>query len=111
ELYRRSGQIHRALMLNSQLSDQSEKFRQRLAIYLQMQRFEQVVAMETALRRTGLMENEDLRYAMAYALFNTGEFEAAETYLGTLNRPDLFRKAAELRRAIVDCAGDRWKCM
>jgi len=111
ELYRRSGQIQRALMLNGQLSDQEKKLRQRLAIYLQMQRFEQVVAMETALRRVGLLEDEDLRYAMAYALFNTGDFVNAETYLATLSRPDLFRKAAELRRVIQDCTGDSWKCM
>lgn len=111
ELYRRSGQTFRALMLNSQLSDQAQKLRQRLAIYLQLQNFEQAAAMENALLRVGLLEDEDLRYAMAYALFNTGDFEAAENYLATLNRPDLFRKAAELRRAIGDCAEDTWKCM
>jgi len=111
ELYRRSGQTFRALMLNSQLSDQAQKLRQRLAIYLQLQNFEQAAAMENALLRVGLLEDEDLRYAIAYALFNTGDFEAAENYLATLNRPDLFRKAAELRRAIGDCAEDTWKCM
>ena len=111
ELYRRSGQTYRALMLNSQLSDQEQKLRQRLAIYLQLQNFEQAAAMETALLRVGLLEDEDLRYAMAYAFFNTGDFETAENYLATLNRPDLFRKAAELRRAIGDCAEDTWKCM
>jgi tetratricopeptide (TPR) repeat protein len=111
ELYRRAGQTYRALMLNSQLSDQEQKLRQRLAIYLQLQNFEQAVAMEKALLRVGLLEDEDLRYAMAYSLFNIGDFEAAENYLSTLNRADLFRKAAELRRAIQDCKGDSWKCM
>ena len=111
ELYRRSGQAYRALMLNGQLSDQAKKFRQRLALYLQMENYEQAAAMETALLRVGLLEEEDLRYAIAYAFFNIGDFASAEKYLVTLNRPDLFRKAAELRRAIQDCTGDRWKCM
>jgi tetratricopeptide (TPR) repeat protein len=111
ELYRRAGQTHRALTINSGLSDQPEKFRQRLALYLELQNFEQAAAMEIPLRRVGLLEDEDLRYAIAYSLFKTGDFAAAEEHLAALNRPDLFRKAAELRRAIHDCAGDSWKCL
>ena len=111
ELYRRAGQTHRALGINSRLSDQPEKFRQRLALYLELQNYEQAAAMEVPLRRVGLLEDEDLRYAIAYAQFKTGDFDAAEAHLATLNRPDLFRKAAELRRAIQDCVEDSWKCL
>ncbi|MGD2127661.1 MAG: hypothetical protein PVJ33_02285 [Lysobacterales bacterium] len=111
ELYRRAGQINRALSINSRLSDQPEKFRQRLALYLELQNYEQAAAMETPLRRVGLLEDEDLQYAIAYAQFKIGEFGAAERHLSTLTRPDLFRKAAELRRAIQDCQEDSWKCL
>jgi len=111
ELYRRAGQIHRALAINGRLSDQPEKFRQRLALYLELHNYEQAAAMEVPLRRVGLLENEDLRYAIAYSLFKTGAFGAAEEHLSALNRPDLFRKAAELRRAIQDCVEDSWKCL
>jgi Tfp pilus assembly protein PilF len=111
ELYRRSGQYYRALSLNSQLSDQPEKFRQRLALYLQMGSYEQAAAMETPLRRVGLLQEEDLRYAVAYAHFKIGDFSAAEAQLAQLTRPDLFRKAAELRRSINECNTDRWKCL
>jgi tetratricopeptide (TPR) repeat protein len=111
ELYRRAGQTYRALTLNSQLTDQTEKYRQRLALYLQLGSFEQAAAMEIPLRRIGMLADEDLRYAIAYALFKTGEFDAAEEHLSALNRPDLFRKAAELRRAIQDCNEDAWKCL
>lgn len=111
ELYRRSGQVYRALMLNSQVNDQPEKFRQRLALYLQTENFEQAAAMETPLRMVGLLDDEDLRYAIAYALFKTGDFDAAGRHLSQLSRPDLFRKAAELRRAIQDCAAERWRCL
>ena len=64
-MYRRAGQTHRALTINSGLSDQPEKFRQRLALYLELQNFEQAAAMEIPLRRVGLLEDEDLRYAIA----------------------------------------------
>jgi tetratricopeptide (TPR) repeat protein len=111
ELYRRAGQTHRALTINSGLSDQPEKFRQRLALYLELHNYEQAAAMEVPLRRVGLLEDEDLRYAVAYSLFKTGDFAAAERHLAALNRPDLFRKAAELRRAIQDCTEDSWKCL
>jgi tetratricopeptide (TPR) repeat protein len=111
ELYRRAGQTNRALTINSRLSDQPEKFRQRLALYLELHNYEQAAAMELPLRRVGLLEDEDLRYAVAYAQFKTGEFDAAEQNLAALNRPDLFRKAAELRRAIQDCVEDSWKCL
>ena len=111
ELYRRSGQTFRALTLNSQLIDQPEKYRQRLAIYLQLGNFEQAAAMEIPLRRVGMMEDEDLRYAIAYSLFKIGEFDEAELHLAQLTRPDLFRKAAELRSAIQDCLEDSWKCL
>jgi tetratricopeptide (TPR) repeat protein len=111
ELYRRAGQTYRALTLNSQLADQPEKLRQRLALYLELENFEQAAALETPLRRVGLIEDQDLRYAIAYALFKTGEFDAAEEHLAALTRPDLFRKAAELRRAIQECRGEGWKCL
>jgi tetratricopeptide (TPR) repeat protein len=111
ELYRRSGQTFRALNLNGQLSDQKEKMRQRLALFLELGRYEQAAAMDIPLRRVGLMTEEDLRYAIAYSYFKTGDFDSAEEHLAQLNRPDLFRKAAELRRAIQDCAGESWKCL
>ena len=111
ELYRRSGQTFRAMNLNSQIANQEEKLRQRLALYLEMGSYEQAAAMEIPLRRVGLLAEEDLRYAVAYSLFKTGDFSAAEQHLAQLNRPDLFRKAAELRRAIQDCAEDSWKCL
>jgi thioredoxin-like negative regulator of GroEL len=110
-LYRRAGRPYRALMLNGQITDQQVKFRQRLALLLELQRFEQAAAMEGDLLRTGLMDEEDIRYALAYAIFKSGDFDKAESHLQTLTRPDLFRKAAELRRAIQDCSEDQWKCL
>jgi len=110
ELYRRAGQVYRALTLNSQITDQKAKLKQRLALYIQLLRYEQAAGMENDLERLGLLNNEDIRYALAYALFKVGEFDAAEAHLSLLSRSDLFRKAIEVRRAMQDCADDPWKC-
>jgi len=111
ELYRRAGRPYRALMLNSQIQDQQTKFRQRLALLLELKRYEQAASMHGDLKRVGLLGDEDVLYALAYAVFKVGDFDAVEGYLQKLTRPDLFRKAAELRRAMQDCAEDVWKCL
>jgi tetratricopeptide (TPR) repeat protein len=111
ELYRRSGQIYRALAINSGLNDQPEKLRQRMALLLEMQSYEQAAAMEKDMYRVGLLDDEDLAYAVAYAQFKSGAFERSEALLATLTRPELVRKAVELRRAMQDCQKSTWKCL
>jgi tetratricopeptide (TPR) repeat protein len=110
ELYRRAGWMVQALTLNAQVIDQKQKLKQRLAIFVEMQRFEQAAGMEQDLQRVGLLEDEDLRYALAYALFKSGDFDRAEGHLQQLDRADLFRRAAELRRAMEQCADSPWLC-
>lgn len=111
ELYRRAGRLQRALMLNGQIKDQPTKFRQRLALLLELKRYEQAASMDQDLRRVDLLEDQDILYALAYAVFMVGEFELAEARLQAITRPDLFRKAAELRSAMQDCAEESWKCL
>ena len=111
ELYRRAGQNYRALTLNGQLNDQATKLKQRLALLLKLKQFDEAAAMHDALVRNNLLGNEDIRYALAYALFKTGEFDRAEQHLSLLTRSDLFRKATELRKAINDCGDQAWQCI
>jgi tetratricopeptide (TPR) repeat protein len=110
ELMRRAGQGVRALALNSRISDQEKKLKQRVGLLLELRRYEQVAGMEDALFRVGLLADEDVRYALAYSRFRGGDFEAAEIHLAALKRPELFRKATELRRLMQDCADSRWSC-
>ena len=111
ELYRRSGQVYRALAINGSLNDQPEKLRQRLALLLEMQSYEQAAAMDDAMYRVGLLKDQDLAYAMAYAKFKTGEYKRSEDLLSTLTRPELVHKAVDLRRAMQDCQHVSWKCL
>lgn len=110
EVFRRAGKLHRALMLNARITDQAVKLKQRLAILLEMDEHDKVVAMVPAMQRAGVIEAEDVAYALAFAYFKLGEFDQSEAYLSRLTRPDLFNKSIELRRAMDDCAQERWKC-
>ncbi|HBR98105.1 MAG TPA: hypothetical protein DD979_12115 [Gammaproteobacteria bacterium] len=111
ELYRRANNIERALYLNARVSDQAEKLKQRLAIFLEGLHYEQIVAMHDELLRVKLMDDENIRYALAYSHYKTGDFEEAETLLQTLTNPSLFRKSAELRKSMASCNDLRWLCL
>lgn len=100
ELYRRSGDLHRALYLNAGLTDQKAKARQRLGLLLEDERYEEAVSLESRLERLTLFEDEDVRYALAFAHFRSGHYDRAEEHLKTLTRPELFKASAELRKAI-----------
>ncbi len=110
ELQRRAGRLHRALMLNASITDQAKKFKQRLAIFIAMERWDMAASMGDALGRHGLLDDDETRYALAYSLFKAGELESAEQQLAGLGKGELFRKATELRKAIQNCRDARWKC-
>ncbi|MDA3946693.1 MAG: hypothetical protein PF439_08445 [Helicobacteraceae bacterium] len=110
EMLRRAHQFTLALYKNSQLNDTKEKYKQRIAIYLEFGEYERVVATDSALERSGLLEDENIRYALAYAYYMTGNFEKSEAQLRELTRPDLFQKATELRKNMEKCTNNSWEC-
>jgi tetratricopeptide (TPR) repeat protein len=110
EVYRRAKQYYQALYLNLQVVDQREKIRQRLAILLELKQYAKVLAMESALRRVRLLEDDHVRYAFAFAHFRLGDFAAAEGYLRQLREAEAFEKAARIRRAMEACREAKWEC-
>lgn len=110
ELYRRAGRMSQAINLNARVVDSERKYKQRVALLIAARRFAEVTGMEGALRRAGLFEDEDLRYALAYAWYRIGSFSEVERHLQALTRPELFRKATELRRLMQECADTPWAC-
>jgi predicted Zn-dependent protease len=110
ELYRKAGKLFVALNLNARVPEPEDKLKQRLAIMLELDNYAMAAAMEEDLLRAGLLDNEDIRYALAYAQFKNGSFDAAEAQLQRLTRSDLFRKATELRKAMAECQDAAWKC-
>lgn len=110
ELYRKAGKLFVALNLNARVPAAEAKLKQRLAILVELESYAMAAAMTDDLQRAGLLENEAIRYALAYAQFKDGQFEAAEANLQRLTKSDLFRKATELRKAMAECQDAAWKC-
>jgi len=81
EMLRRAREFTLALYKNAQLNDTKEKYKQRIAIYLEFGAFERVVATDSGLERSGLLEDENIRYALAYAYYMTSDFDKSEAQL------------------------------
>ncbi len=111
ELYRRAGRFYRALSLNVGISDQKTKLKQRLAVLLALNRYEAAVNMQSAMFRTGLLNEQAIRYALAYAYFNIGQYDNARSHLAYLKEPELFKKGIELRRVMAECQKDAAQCV
>lgn len=100
EIYRRAGAYDRALFLNSLVLDEGNKAIQRFHVLLSMERFESAIALESRLQRTGNLNNDANRYAMAYGFFQVRKLDRAVEYLNRIDSTDFFRRATQLRQAI-----------
>lgn len=110
ELYKLAGRHDRALFINARVSDQKAKMKQRLSILLELERFEQIAAMESRLSRLGLLLDQNIRYALAYAAFKVGNFEGCEVHLKQIHDGNLYEAALQLRKAMEDCKDEGWEC-
>lgn len=110
ELYRRAGQLFMALSLNGLIEDQEQKLTQRLALLIELENFEQAAAMENDILRVRIDADENIKYALAYALFKVGNYPQAEHYLGQITDSQLFQKAIEIRKVIGECQTESWRC-
>ncbi|MCH2109452.1 MAG: hypothetical protein MK135_08980 [Polyangiaceae bacterium] len=110
ELYKEAGRPEVALSLNAQVIDQKDKLKQRLSLLLEAERFEMVTGMAPALSRIGLLSDDNVRYAVAYAFYKLGDFSQAEKELRIIKDPGLFRAATQLRKAMANCRDAGWEC-
>ncbi len=110
ELYRRARKHYRALHLNTLIADRKERLKQKLAIYLDTDQHELIAGMAHDLVRVGLLDDDEIRYALAYSFFQIGEITRAERELARIQRPEVFRRAAELRREMERCKADPIRC-
>jgi hypothetical protein len=100
ELYRRAGYMDRALYMNSLVLDQTVKTKQRFNLLLEQNRYEEAMALEARLKRLGALNEDSMRYAMAYVHFNAQHFDEASAYLNQISSSGFFREASQLRKAI-----------
>ena len=110
EVYRRAGRYYKSLTMTTSIRNIKVKLKQRLAIYLALKRYEQAANMKKSLYRNGLLEDENIRYALAYAYFSSGQYDAASRQIDFLKEPELFKKGVELRRMMASCNEEPWQC-
>ncbi|MDF1584608.1 MAG: tetratricopeptide repeat protein [Methyloprofundus sp.] len=111
EIYRRAGRFYHALLVNAKIPDQKVKLKQRLALLLALNRYEAAANMDNVLYRHGLIEEESIRYALAYAYFNIGQYAKSKRNLDYLKDPELFKKGIELRRIMTECEANPLQCV
>lgn len=111
ELYAKAGKTEDALRINTLVSDNKLKLRQRLSILVNAERYPEAAALDPALARAGLLEDEKLRYAVAYAQYVVGNERRVTALLGQVSEPALFAKATALQRALEVCSADVWRCL
>lgn len=109
EAYRRAGELSRALYLNSRVPDSVEKARQRLGLYAETGDWSRMTGLSDRLDRLGLLDEDPVAYALAYAWYQLGEVEISEQYLSKISDPRWFQDATTLRQAMAECSAG-WGC-
>lgn len=111
EMYRRNGALTHALYLNSKMKDKEEKTKQKVAIFVSRGEFEKVIGLKDALDRYGLLTNDNMRYALAYAYYAVKDYENAEAHLKMIEDDELFSKATVIRKNIEKCKSNSLECI
>ena len=111
EMFRRNGALTHALYLNSKMKDKEEKTKQKVAIYISRGEFEKVIGLKDALDRYGLLMNDNMRYALAYAYYVVKDYEKAEMHLKKIEDDELFSKATVIRKNIEKCKNNSLECI
>jgi tetratricopeptide (TPR) repeat protein len=111
EMYRRAGVLSHALYLNSKMTDKKEKTKQKVAIYLDRGEFEKIIGLKDAMGRYGLLDDDNMRYALAYAYYIVKDYDTAEVHLKKIQDNELFSKATVIRKNIEKCKNNSLECI
>lgn len=109
-LYLKSNDPVRSLQLNRRISQQDEKFRQRVGIDIHLEDYESMVAKTESLKRYDLLSDENILYALGFAHFRNGDYEQARSLLKQITDNQLFAKASHLFKQIEICQNDPYAC-
>lgn len=110
ELYRRAGWRKLAQIVAARSRNQVGKIRQQFGMLLEDGRFDEAAALASRLRQQKLLEDDSIRYALAYAQYETGLLSDARDMLREIRDEKVFRQAAELRQLIDACDARGWLC-
>ena len=111
EMNRRAGNNLHALYLNTQNIDKVEKLKQKIAIYLNAGEYRKIIGLKKALKRYKMLDDENLRYALAYSYYTVGDYKNSEAHLKYISDSELFSKATVIRKNIEKCTNDSMECL
>lgn len=111
EMYRRAGALSHALYLNSMMRDNAEKTKQKVAIFVNRGEFEKIIGLKDALNRYGLLKDDNMRYALAYAYYVVKDYDQSEIHLKKIQDDALFSKATVIRKNIEKCKTNPSECI
>lgn len=111
EMNRRAGNNLHALYLNAQNIDKIEKLKQKVAIYLNVGEYRKIIGLQKALKRYKMLDDDNLRYALAYSYYMAGDYANAERQLKHISDADLFNKATVIRKNIEKCTNNQLECL
>lgn len=110
EMHRRIKDYSHAIYLNTQMSDAVEKLKQKVAIYLDRGEYEKVIGLEDDLERYNILEDDNLRYALAYSYYMARDFTNAELHIKQIQVNALFVKGTVILRNIERCRENMMEC-
>ena len=111
EMNRRAGNNLHALYLNTQNIDKLEKLKQKIAIYLNAGEYRKIIGLQKALKRYKMLDDDNLRYALAYSYYMAGDYINAETHMKYIQDSELFSKATVIRKNIEKCINNELECL
>jgi len=110
EMHRRIKDYSHAIFLTTQMTDKVEKLKQKVAIYLDRGEFEKVIGLKDDLRRYDILEDDNMRYALAYSYYMAKDYPKAEFHLKRIQTAALFDQGLVILRNIERCREDITEC-
>jgi len=110
EIHRRVKDFSHAIYLNTQMTDKVEKLKQKVAIYLNRGEFEKVIGLKDGLERYNLLDDDNLRYALAYSYYRAKDYPKAEMHVQKIQDNDLFAKGTVILKNIEKCRENSTEC-
>lgn len=110
QLWRQAGYPVYAERLALEIRNPVEKIKQNLTLALLNEDFNRMTTLGQQAVRTPLKDDQDIRYALAYAHFMMGDYSKASVHLKQIQRGDLFKKAIALKEAMDSCESGENLC-
>ena len=110
EMHRRIKDYPHAIFLNTQMSDKVEKLKQKVAILLDRAEYEKVIGLKDDMDRYSLLDDDNMRYALAYSYYMAKDYPNAEKHLKMIQDDKLFIKGTTILKNIEKCRENSMEC-